>query len=275
MKNPWGALLKIFKLGKEPLVGLALGGGSMRGLANVGVLKTLAKHQVPIHCIAGTSAGSIAAALWAAGKSTAEIEEIALNIDWLKIAQLSFNLRGLLSPAKLQKYMTAALGIKYFRETKVPLSISASDLLSGREYVFAKPEEEIALAVAASCSVPGVFSPISYRGHYLVDGCLTNNIPFSSLARHKPTLYLGVNVISRAPMPEPPQNMMQIISRSYDIYELTNLERYARYRPLLLDPLKEYISPAIKPGKDFYHKLIQAGEIETEKMIARIKSAAG
>ncbi|MDR2431514.1 MAG: patatin-like phospholipase family protein [Candidatus Margulisbacteria bacterium] len=271
----WRKFWRFFRRTGQAKVGLALGGGSMRGLANVGVLKTLAKYQIPIHCIAGTSAGSIAAALWAAGLNAEAIEEIALSIDWLKIARISFNLQGLFDPVKLQKYLAERLPVQYFRETKIPLSISASDLISGQEYVFERPEEEIALAVAASCSVPGVFTPTKYKEHYLVDGCLVNNIPLSTLAKHQPDVYIGVNVISRQPMPSLPQNLVQIFSRGYDIYELANMERYARYNPIMIEPLREYIPPAVKPGKDFYHKLIAAGETETESTIDRIKRAVG
>ena len=270
MHWPWRSGF-FFHRGKK--VGLALGGGSLRGLANVGVLKALEKHGIPVHYISGTSAGSIAAALWAAGLTAREIEEIALHIDWLKIIQVNFNLHGLFSSSKLQKYLEKTLGLKYFRETRIPLSISASDLLSGQEYVFAGPDEEIALAVAASCSVPGVFAPTKYQGRYLVDGCLVNNIPLSNLVRYKPQVYIGVNVIPRAPMPAAPSNVMHILSRGYDIYELSNFARYARYKPIMLDPLKKYISPSIKPGKDFYHQLIQAGETEVEQNLDRLRKA--
>jgi len=266
-------LRRIFKTRGQTKVGLALGGGSMRGLANVGVLKVLEKNHIPIHYISGTSAGSIAAAFWASGKSAAEIEEIALNIDWLKVAQPSFNLNGFLNPDKLKKYLEQQLAVKYFKETKIPLSISSSDLLSGKEYVFEKPHEEIALAVTASCSIPGVFAPTKYQGHYLVDGCLVNNVPLSNLAKHHPDVYIGVNVISRKPMPFLPKNMFQVFSRGYDIYELSNIARYDKYKPLLLEPLKEYISPTIKPRKDFYHKLIKYGETEAEQLLGKIKQA--
>ena len=266
---------KLFPKKEAPRIGLALGGGSMRGMANIGVLKVLEKNNIPIHCISGTSAGSIAAAFWAAGKSAAELEEFALELDWFKIAKPSFNIQGLFSSDKLKKHIEKYLGIKYFKETKIPLSISASDLLSGKEYVFEKPEEEIALAVCASCSIPGVFSPTKYEGRYLVDGCLVNNVPLSTLAKHKPRTYIGVNVISRCPMPSLPSSLMQVFSRGYDIYELTNFERYAKYQPIMLEPLKEYVSPAIKPGKDFYIKLIKAGEAEAEKMLKQIQKATG
>ncbi|MDR1113747.1 MAG: patatin-like phospholipase family protein [Candidatus Margulisbacteria bacterium] len=259
---------------RQPKIGLALGGGSMRGLANVGILKGLAKHGVPIHCISGTSAGSIAAALYAAGQTAAEIEEIVLGLDWFKIASLSLSGRGMLNPAKLQKYLDALLPVKTFGETKIPLHISASDLLTAQEYVFEQPDEEIAFATAVSCSIPGDFSPSEYRGRYLVDGCLVNNIPLSALAIHRPTVYIGVNVIPRGAMPEKPRNIFQIFSRGYDIYELSNLARYQKYKPLLLEPLKAYVKPELKPGKDFYRKLIQAGEAEIEKQLPRLKKLA-
>lgn len=265
---------KLFRK-EKPRIGLALGGGSMRGVANIGVLKVLEKNKIPIHYISGTSAGSIAAAMWASGKSAEEIEALALDLDWLKVIQPNFSLQGLFKTDKLKKFIASNIGIKYFRETKIPLSISATDLLSGKEYVFEKPDEEIALAVSASCSVPGVFSPTKYEGKYLVDGCLVNNIPLRNLAKHKPTAYIGVNVISHCPMPSLPQNAMQVFSRGYDIYELNNFERYEKFKPIMLNPLTEYISPAIKPGKDFYGKLIRFGEIETQNHIKQIKKAAG
>ena len=264
---------KIFN--RKRTVGLALGGGSMRGIATVGVLKVLEKNNIPINYISGTSAGSIGAALWASGKTAAEIEELVLDLDWLKVASPSFTFKGLLNPARFQDYLRKVLPIKYFSETKIPLSISASDLLSAQEYVFSAPQEEIALAVTASCSIPGVFAPTKYQGRCLVDGCLVNNLPFSTLAKHKPNVYLGVSVIPRGAMPAEPKHMFQVISRVYDIYELTNFSRYDKYKPIVLEPLNDYVPPEIKPGKDFYRKLIKAGETEAERLLDRIRRAVG
>ncbi|MGA1414746.1 MAG: patatin-like phospholipase family protein, partial [Candidatus Kapaibacteriota bacterium] len=76
---------KEYNKGNRPTIGLVLSGGGFRGMAQIGVLKVLERHNIPIDCIVGTSIGSYIGGLYASGYSASEIESIVLSEDWNKI----------------------------------------------------------------------------------------------------------------------------------------------------------------------------------------------
>lgn len=148
-------------MSEGPKVGLALGGGFLRGTAHIGVLKVLHRAGIPVHMVAGTSAGSVVAALYAAGYSPAEMEEIALGLrpgDLFDYGPAVFNLfllagdmlcrrlglpfpgrrpLGLMSGAGLERIMRQLLGRqRLFGETEIPLGITAVDARDGTLVIF-------------------------------------------------------------------------------------------------------------------------------------------
>ncbi len=113
-------------------VGLALGGGAVRGLAHLGVLKTLEQAGVPIDCVSGTSVGSLVGATFCAGVSMQRMEGIAAQIGWRKVAGLTWPAQGLVSFARLERWMVELLGDLVFEELAIPLAVMATDLESGQ-----------------------------------------------------------------------------------------------------------------------------------------------
>lgn len=145
----------------RPLVGLALGGGVMRGMAHIGVLKVFKKAGIPIDMVAGTSAGSIVAALYASGYSPERIEEIALGLrsndlfDYgsiylnllliagdviSRVLHLPYPLRnplGLMRGHRLEALVNKYVGRnRLFGQTEIPLGITAVDVRDGTLVVF-------------------------------------------------------------------------------------------------------------------------------------------
>jgi NTE family protein len=265
-----GDFFKFFKGFKKPGIGLALGGGSIRGVAHVGVLKVLEKHNIKVSCISGTSSGSIVAALYAAGFSAAEIEEIAYQLDWLSILRPHFSLQGVFSSKRIQKIMEDYLPIKYFAETKIPLAIATVDILSSMEYVFQQPKELIAFAVMASSSIPGLFSPVPYKNMLLMDGCLLNNLPVSLLKRYSPEYTVAVNVIPDVQIKTAPADVFSVLSRTNDIYQLCATNLAKKSADLVLEPLHEYVS-VLQAGKKMYAQLIRQGEKAAERALIQLK----
>ena len=185
----------------QKLVGLALSSGNSRGIAHIGVLKVLHEAGIPIDMIAGTSAGAILGALYAAGRTIEEMSRFAAYVQ----KQSSFpsgipfwdpnvlQFSGLLRGNKVLEYLRKWLLNKTFDELNIPMVVVATDLISGEEVVFDRGQ--VAEAVRASMSVMGVFEPAQVAGRYLIDGGSVNPVPTQLLVDRGMNIILASNVI--------------------------------------------------------------------------------
>ena len=161
----------------SPRIGLALSGGAARGMAHVGVLRALLEHDIPIHCVAGTSAGSIVGGAFAAGMTVEELADFGRSLRWRHIGRVTVSRFGFQSNARLEKYMRARLPITKFEDLKLPFAAVATDLKTG-EAVVMKDKGDLPFAIRASCTIPGWYVPVpDAEGRQLVDGGLVAVIP--------------------------------------------------------------------------------------------------
>ncbi|MCI0475017.1 MAG: patatin-like phospholipase family protein [Anaerolineales bacterium] len=185
----------------QRLVGLALSSGNARGMAHVGVLKVLEAEGIPIDMLAGTSAGSVFAAMYAAGRSVEDMIAFAANVQkqynfFTGFQYWDFRLppgAGLIKGNVVLNYLRRWLLDKTFDELNIPLYIVATDLISGEEIVFDRGP--VAEAVRASMSVIGVFEPAQVAGRFLIDGGSVNPVPTQLLADKGISIILASNVI--------------------------------------------------------------------------------
>lgn len=187
-------------------VGLALGGGAARGIAHIGVLEVLEEAEIPIHMIAGCSAGALVGSLFAAGISARRQRELVQGLEWSaistlnlpKIWELSSALKGLplglLDLDKLMVWMAEILdGRASFDQLNTPFAAVATDIVSGEVVIM--NEGEVAPAVRASCSVPGVFTPYRRHGRLLVDGGVIANLPVQAVRQMGAEYVIAVNLL--------------------------------------------------------------------------------
>ncbi|MDM8001223.1 MAG: patatin-like phospholipase family protein [Dehalococcoidia bacterium] len=159
-------------------IGYALGGGGARGAAHIGVLKALEQHGVFPDLIAGTSAGALVGALYARGLKPADIEKLALQLNWRglgRFADLTVPRSGLLQGKRIMSHLTSILGAIKFSDLKLPFVCVATDIMTGEEVLLS--DGPVVDAVRASISVPGLMIPVRLGGRYLVDGGLVNQVP--------------------------------------------------------------------------------------------------
>ncbi len=180
-------------------VGLALGGGGVRGLAHIGVLKVLERENIPIDLIAGTSAGGLIGGAYAHGMSVEEIEgEIEEMRSPLKLAKLMdsgvFQTKnGLLSGEQIVSYFTELLGEGLtFDDMKIPFAAVAISLEDGKEVVLSSGE--LISAMRASMSVPGFFEPCERDDLRLIDGGILNNVPADVVREMGADVVIAVDV---------------------------------------------------------------------------------
>lgn len=182
-------------MNEKKQLGLALSGGAARGFAHIGVLKALVEHNVPIHLIAGTSAGSFVGGAFAAGMSADEIAEVGKKISWFGIAGFSYSPRGFLSNAALGNFIKANFPVTGFEELAIPFAAVACDLATGKEVVF-KDAGDLATAIRASCAIPGVFVPVDDDGRQLIDGGVVSPIPTKAIRKMGADAVIAVDLIT-------------------------------------------------------------------------------
>ncbi|HZV91997.1 MAG TPA: patatin-like phospholipase family protein [Caldimonas sp.] len=156
-------------------VGLALGGGAARGFAHIGVIQALEQGGVEIDLVAGTSAGSLVAALYASGRNGHDLELLADAMDETAFADWSYPGRGLIRGEALAKFVRDKTGGRLIEQMRLPLGIAATDLESGEAVLFRRGDT--GTAVRASSAVPAVFQPVKIGSREYVDGGLSAPVP--------------------------------------------------------------------------------------------------
>jgi NTE family protein len=173
-------------------IGLALGGGAVRGLAHLGVLSTLLRAGISFDYVAGCSAGAVIGASYCAGLPMERIEELAPRMAWRFLARPSRSRLGLFSFERLERWVVMMIGDLEFEELEVPLALIASDAYSGERVVLCSGR--VAPAVRASCSIPGLFTPVEIDGRHLVDGGIVDNLPADAVREMGADYVIGVDV---------------------------------------------------------------------------------
>jgi len=193
----------------RPKIGLVLGGGGARGAAHIGVIKKLEELNIPIDYVAGTSMGALVGALYATGMNADELDRTIRSLEWGDLfndnvtrvdrpfrrkrdddlslfgpkfgvgRDSTFLRRGAISGQKIsflfESLVHDRVQVDDFDDLPVPFRAVAADIATGRVVVL--DSGNLALAMRASMSVPGVFDPVELNGHLLVDGGIVNNVP--------------------------------------------------------------------------------------------------
>ena len=226
-------------------VGVSLAGGGIRGIAHVGVLKALEENNIKVAAIAGTSAGSIIATLYAMGYSPYYIyllfKRYARDIINIRskpiingitnfIRNNKIGIAGLSDGNEFEKMYDELARKKGFRligDIKMPLLVSAVDIGESKEYISTNcasrknikdnyiTEIGIGRAVRASSSFPAIFCPCEYKNHIFMDGGVLNNLPTEELKKVYTGKIISVNFES-----DPVYNdydIMNIIMKTLDI----------------------------------------------------------
>ncbi len=199
---------------KKQNFGLALGGGAVRGIAHLGVLKALEEYNLKPSYLAGTSIGAFVAALYAFGKTPEEIREFVKEMNWMDVSRFVLSKLGLLSNEEIGKTIEKHIGHVKLEESPIPLAFVATDISTGERVIL--KEGKVSTAVMASTCVPGIFVPAILNERMLVDGGLVENIPFSPLKEMGAEIIIGVN-LNGAKKYEKPNGLVEILLNAFDI----------------------------------------------------------
>lgn len=236
-------------------IGLALGSGSARGWAHIGVIETLEQAGFSIHCIAGCSIGSVVGAIYSAG-SLPEFKRWVCGLNRrniTKLVDISFSGGGVMSGNKLMNFLTKFNLDQSIESLPIKFASVATDLHSGREIWLT--QGDVSLAIRSSISLPGLFQPVPYHEAWLVDGGLVNPVPVSLCRAMGANVVIGVNLNHDLMQPRSNQ-----LAKESSITGMPSLENW----------LKKIIGWDGRPG--YYSVLSQSIKIMQDR-ITKARSA--
>ena len=201
---------------RAPRIGLALGGGAAKGFAHVGVIAVLEEAGLRPDYLVGTSAGSLVAALYASGKSSAELQKTAMSMEEAAITDWMLPLvgRGVFRGDALGRFVNESVGGRLIEDMRIPLGVVATDLGSGQAVLFQRGDT--GTAVRASSAVPAVFVPVKINGRDYVDGGLVAPVPVRYARQMGAELVIAVD-ISTAPEDSATKDTLQILLQTFSI----------------------------------------------------------
>ncbi len=268
-----------------PKIGLALGGGGPKGLAHIGVIKTLEKNNIPIDFIAGTSAGSLIGGLYAYSKDIAAIENHVMGKNWLQM--LSYfsepSLKGgFIGGTRLEQFIEEYLHGATFDKLKIPFQATAVDMQSG--HLVNLHTGLVSRAIRASSAVPVLFKPVEIDNRFYLDGGILSSVPVETVKKMGADIVIAVQLnrfydpeedLTSISIPQIGELAFNIVGRKLADTEVQKadfiirpLVAHIRWGHLFQQDKKEI---GIKLGEDATNPVIPSIQMAVEKNILDIK----
>jgi NTE family protein len=207
-------------------IGLVLSGGGVRAIAHIGLIKVLLENDITPTLVSGTSAGALVCALYASGYSTDDMITFFKETPVLDFSLYTIKKPGILDSEKYEKFFKTYFSKNSFEALKHPLTITATNLLSGKlEYFRAG---ELIKPLIASCALPPLFSPLKINNSFYSDGGILNNFPVEPLKEKPVKKIIGSFVNPITPIKESDINSsLKLIYRVYHLgLEANNVKKF-------------------------------------------------
>lgn len=288
---------------KRPRIGLVLSGGGARGFAHIGVLKILEANHIPVDYVAGASMGALVGALYATGRTPAEMENLVETLDWNKLLQgrpdfdqltyrrkqdrrnlpgaitlggkkTNLKLPSSLNPGHEIGLVLDNLMLPYgdnadFDNLPIPFRAVATDLVNADTVVL--KSGSLAQALRATMAIPAVFAPIELDGKILADGGILNNIPTDVVKAMGADIVLVVNIESQLGDRKSLQDLVGILGQTFYVATVENSRRSLRQADIIVAPdLKNYGTFDFNAGKE----IVQLGYEGAQAKVNLLRSLA-
>jgi len=250
---------------ERPSIGVALSGGSALGLAHIGVLRYFEEHHIPVDKIGGTSMGGLVGGLYATGMDSSQLKTVVESADWNALLSPSlrfadqpiadkqgwnrtfgdltlrfgrgFSLPSGLNPGEslsllLSRSTMAYSGVTDFDQLPVPFRCVATDLVSGDSVVFGKGS--LPVAMRATMSLPGVFTPVKLDQMVLVDGGVLDNIPVDAVRDMGAKIVIAVAFETPKAKPDQFKSMSDVMGQTISLVVAKNDQRSLKKADLVI-----------------------------------------
>ena len=196
-------------------LGLALGSGSARGFAHLGVLKVFEENDIPIDYLSGSSMGAVIAAIYACGTDLDMVIKFSKTLNEKEYLDIMVPRKGFIKGDKFMDLIKLFTKNYSFDQTKIPLSIVSYSLTENKPVLF--NSGKVFEATRASMSIPGVFSPFEKDGIVYVDGGVVDRVPSETARNMGADVVVGVDVGFRGEKHPTAQNVLQVVLQTFDI----------------------------------------------------------
>lgn len=245
-----------------PNLAIVFGSGSAKGFAHIGVIKAFEEAGITPNLIVGTSAGALVGGLWAAGFNAAMMEDYATKVKEADIIDLSTtSKRGIVSGDTFQNYLNTLTKKRNIEQLNTRFTAVTTAFRSGEPALFS--EGDLAFAIRASCSIPGVFNPAKLNGTEYVDGGLVSPVPVKIAKDLGANFVIAVDV-NRSPLNTQPVGIFEQIMHSFDVMGRSLAKLESAQADILIQPNMAAIA-----GTDFNSRsqAIQLGYVATKRLM--------
>ena len=244
-------------------LGLALSGGGTRGFAHIGVLKAFQEERIKFDCVAGTSAGSLIGSMYCAGVSCEQMIEVAKQVSRKEILG-KFLINS--DSSNIERIADRLLEGKTFAELSTPFTAVAVDISDGKEVLLTRGP--VARAVAASCAVPALFTPVKIDDMVLVDGGLLNNMPADVCRLMGAETVIAVDLNHHRGSGTKSRKLKDILVATWDITTKSTMYKGEMNSDVVIEPeLLEYKRTSL----DHIDGMVEEGYRAAKEKMAEIK----
>lgn len=186
------AVKPVARADDRPRLGIAFGGGGVRGLAHLGVMRALDEAGIRADVVTGTSAGAAAAALYASGSAYKDIEARVLSASEFALADPVLSTRGLLNGQSYAAWIRESVGGRHIENLPIPLAVTVTDIGEGEALLITSGD--VGEAVQASASVPVSVIPVESGGRTLIDGGVLSLVPIRAARALGADVVIGIDI---------------------------------------------------------------------------------
>lgn len=251
---------------EKKMLGIAFGGGGVRGFMHLGVIKALEEEGIKADIITGTSAGSIAASFYASGMDFKKMENLILNLEQSEIGDFTiFGRGGIIQGQKLAKWIRESTNNMQIEDTPIKLGIAVTDLTNAKSLLITKGD--IGEASQTSSSIPGGFIPVKSKGNILVDGGVLSLVPVNFNRALGADIVIGVDIYC-GKLRKPEEKMLNILVAATRIQSCKISENEIKNGDFIIRPIYE---PKSYGNFDSKIESIQVGYEATKNIIPELK----
>jgi len=258
--------LKVHQPSKPAKIAVVLGAGASKGFAHIGVLKILESNSIPVHMIVGTSAGSFVGSLYAYGYNAFQLQELSFSLQRYDIIDFGMPDKGFIKGEALEEFINKKTENTSIENMKIPFYAVATDIQSGSEKIFSSGNT--GKVVRASCSIPGVFRPVTIGDRLYADGGIVSPVAVDAAKRLGADVVIAVDISSDIDTTRPEDTIDMLLKSMTIMYSRIALTQLS-HADIVIKPKVGYIG-----SSDFTkrHEAILEGEKAALEVLPQIQN---